>query len=278
MLKRLTTAEEAEWFCRLTIQLFNLSETAFRDPRDLEHFKRLQMSLVESLRECRDVQLELATLIDGHTKEVESGSGAVSMLSSGHIHVSNDIEPKLNRLFKDFFSKARTALYHLVGQKDTPESVTYFLLDQRSISFVQVKEDAMFEKCAAKFLQDVPGEKAQGLMNMVRGDRATWLSTLIRTRDRINHDIECPQLRMTYGVVGGELRAGFPTVSGQELRQYLTLFWENLYQAVEETVLVCIAMRMPDNFVPCRIPDDRVDPKLPFRWCFAFRPNPADNS
>jgi hypothetical protein len=276
VLKRLTTVEESEWFCRLTIQLFNLSATAFRDPRDLEQFKRLQMSLVESLRECRDVQLELAALIDGHAKEVESGVG-VHVLN-GHIQVLNDIEPKLNRLFKDFFSKARTALYHLVGQKNVPESVTYFLLDRRSISFMQVKDDAKFEEDAAKFLREMPGEKARSLINMVRGDRAAWSSTLIGTRDRIIHDINCPQLKMNYGVVGGKVRAGFPTVSGQELRQYLNLFWENLYQAVEETVLLCIAIRMPDNFMPCRIPDDKVDPKLPFRWCFAFRPGRTENS
>ena len=105
-----------------------------------------------------------------------------------------------------------------------------------------------------------------------------WLSKLIRTRDQMVHDIDCPRLRMTYGVVGGSLRAGFPTVEGQELRQYLTLFWENLYQAIEETVFVCIAIRMPDSFVPCRIPDEKVNPKLPFRWCFAFRPGRIDNS
>jgi hypothetical protein len=276
MIKRLTTAEESEWFCRLTIQLFNLSATAFRDPRDFERFKQLQMSLVESLRECRDVQLELAALVDGHTKEVESGVGVDVV--NGHLQILNDIEPKFNRLFKDFFSKARTALYHLFGQKKKNQtSVTHFLLGQ-SISFVQVKGDAEFEKGAAKFLRDVPGEKAQGLMNMLRGDRAAWSSVLIGTRNRIIHDIECPRLRMNYGVVGGTVRAGFPTVSGQELRQYLNLFWENLYQAVEETVLVCIAIRMPDNFVPCRIPEDRVDPKLPFRWCFVLRTGRVDNS
>src|SRR5208283_3283814 len=113
MLKRLTTAEDSEWFCRLTIQLFNLSAAAFRDPQDLERFKQLQMSLVESLRECRDVQLELAALIDGHTKEVEAGVGVDVV--NGHIQILNDIEPKLNQLFKDFFSKARTALYRLLG-------------------------------------------------------------------------------------------------------------------------------------------------------------------
>lgn len=270
MLKRLTTAEDSEWFCRLTIQLFNLSATAFRDSQDLEQFKQLQMSLVESLRECRDAQLELASLIDGHTKEVESGVGVDVV--NGRIQVLNDIDPKLNRLFKDFFSKARTALYHLLGQKKAQESVTCFLLG-RSISFVQATDDAKFEEGAARFLRDVPGEKAQGLMSMLRGDRAAWSSTLIGTRDRIIHDVDCPHLKMNYGVVGGKVCAFFPTVSRQELRQYVNLFWENLYQAVEETILLCIAIRMPDNTAPCRIPDDMVDPKLPFlRWCFTFRP------
>jgi hypothetical protein len=90
MLKRFTTAEDSEWFCRLTIQLFNLSATAFRDPQHLYQFKQLQMSLVESLRECRDVQLELAALIDGHTNEVESGVG-VDVVND-HIQVLNDME------------------------------------------------------------------------------------------------------------------------------------------------------------------------------------------
>jgi hypothetical protein len=232
------------------------------------------MSLVEILRECRDVQLELAALIDGHAKEVESGVGVEVV--NGYIQVLNDIEPKLNRLFKDFFSKARTALYHLLGQGRASDSVTCFLLG-RSVSFVQAKDDSKFEEGAARFLRDIPGEKAQALMNILRGDRAAWSSTLIGTRNRIIHDIDCPQLKMTYRIAEGKVCAFFPTVSRQELRQYLNLFWENLYQAVEETVLLCIAIRMPENIVPCRIPDEQVDPKLPFRWCFALSPGRSDS-
>lgn len=82
---------------------------------------------------------------------------------------------------------------------------------------------------------------------------------------------------MTYRIAEGKVCAFFPTVSRQELRQYLNLFWENLYQAVEETVLLCIAIRMPENIVPCRIPDEQVDPKLPFRWCFALSPGRSDS-
>ena len=176
MLKRLTTAEDAEWFGRLTIQLFNLSGTAFRDPQDLERFKQFQLLLVESLRECRDVQLELAAFIDCHIKEVASGVGVDVV--NGHIQVLNDVEPKLNRLFKDFFSKARTALYRLLGQRDATKSVTHFLLG-RSISFAQVKDDAMFERSAASFLRDMPGEKARSLVDLLRGDRAAWSLKLI---------------------------------------------------------------------------------------------------
>jgi hypothetical protein len=275
MLKRLTTAEESEWFGRLTIQLFNLSATAFQDPQGLEQFKQLQMSLVDILRECRDVQLELAALVDSHTKEVESGVGVD--IVNGHIQVLNDIEPKLNRLFKDFFSKARTAIYHLLGQKDAPESVTYFLLGQ-SISFAQVRNDVSFERDAASFLRDLPGEKAQSLVDMLRGDRAAWSLKLIGTRDRIIHNVDCPQLRVRYRVAGAKVHALFPTVDHLELRRYLNLFWENLYQAVEETVLLCVAIRLPGNIAPSRIPDDKVDPTLRFRWCLAFRPGCTDSS
>ena len=98
------------------------------------------------------------------------------------------------------------------------------------------------------------------------------------SRDRIIHDIDCPQLKVNYRIAGGKVVAFFPTVDRQELCRYLNLFWENLYQSVEETVLLCIAIRLPDNIVPCRIPDDKIDPKLPFRWCLAFHPVGTDNS
>jgi len=238
-------------------------------------FKRLQISLVECLRECRDTQLELIALINTHIAEVENGVGVE--VCNGHIHLLNDVEPRLNRLFKDFFSKARTSLYHLSGQVKNPKSVTHFLLGQ-SISFVQAKDDAKFEEGAKKFLRDVPGEKALGLMNMLREDRANWCSTLIGTRDRIVHDVDCPQLKINYRVEEERVRAFFPTVNGCELRQFANTCWENLYQSVEETVLLCIAIRMPDYIIPCRIPDDRIDPNLRFRWAFAIRPDRSQRS
>ena len=95
---------------------------------------------------------------------------------------------------------------------------------------------------------------------MLRDDRASWSSVLIKLRNKMIHKIESPRLTMNYVLVGGKARAVFPTVNHQDLRQYLDLFWENLYQAVEETVVLCIAIRLPDRIVPCRISDDSVNP------------------
>ena len=83
---------------------------------------------------------------------------------------------------------------------------------------------------------------------------------------------------MNYRIESGEASPLFPTVDRQELRQYLNLFWENLYQAVEEIVLLSIAIRMPDWLVPCRIPDDKIDPKTRFRWCSVLDHNRTGNS
>jgi hypothetical protein len=84
-------------------------------------------------------------------------------------------------------------------------------------------------------------------MDMLRGERQTWSAVLIGTRNRIDHDIDCPKLQMNYEIIAGKVRAGFPTVSKQELRAYVDQFWCNLYQAVEDTVAFCLTMRMPDN-------------------------------
>ncbi|MGA9669782.1 MAG: hypothetical protein WBQ94_11260 [Terracidiphilus sp.] len=140
--------EESEWLVRVTLQLFHLSESAFADLQEREQSKTRLMSMVDILRECRDAQLDLGRLIEAHTQELEAGNAA--RMTNGRIELLEDIEPRLNRYFKDFFSKARVVLYHLYGQRDKAESVTFRVLG-RSVNFVQVENDTTFEKCVAEF-------------------------------------------------------------------------------------------------------------------------------
>lgn len=257
---------ESEWLARVTLQLFHLSEPAFTDPGEREQFKTRLMSMVDILRECRDAQLDLGRLIETHIEELESGVAA--QICDGRIELLKDIGPTLNRYFKDFFTKARTVLYHLYGQKDKLDSVTYRLLGS-SINFVQAKKDSTFEQSVRDFLQAHPSAKAKALMDMLRGERQTWSAVLIGTRDRMIHDIDCPNLEVNYAIVDGKVRAGFPTVNKQELRACVEALWCNLYQAVEDTVALCLTMRMPDNVVLSRIPESLVSPQMPFRWTLA---------
>ena len=97
------------------------------------------------------------------------------------------------------------------------------------------------------------------------------MRTLIGTRDRIIRDTTCPRLEIRYVLSEGKLVPAFPKVSHVELRSYIDLIWQNLIDAVEEEVLLCLTMRMSEMIVPIRIPDDQIDPNLPFRWRLAMR-------
>jgi hypothetical protein len=105
----------------------------------------------------------------------------------------------------------------------------------------QQREDGSFELKAAKFLTEVPGEKAQALMEALRGDRGAWILKLIAIRDRIVHDISCPQLKMHYRLEGRTVAAVFPTVDHQDDE---VASWRRP-EAFEQAMLVC-------GWAPCR--------------------------
>jgi hypothetical protein len=271
-LKLLAPREESNWYVRVTLQIFHLCGAAFPDTSEESEFKRRVMTLASKLHECRDAQLDLNRFVEQHTKEVESGK--IARAENGHIRLLANSDVELNRLYSSFIDAARKVLYHLFGQRDKPDSVTYMLLG-RSISFVQVRNNEEFEKYAAQFMRDVPGDVATSLIDMLRGDRDSWAKVLIGTRNRIEHDVDCPSLQLSYGVSGDVVRVAFPTINGCELRTHLNTLWENLFQAVEETLVLCASVRMGEMFVPQRIPEHLVAPNLPFRWSLAFRCDPS---
>jgi hypothetical protein len=274
VLKKLYDAEHSEWFFRLTIQLFNLSKAVLHSSEEEQSFRDVHAPLLEAMRECYDVHLEFNKFIAQHIEDVAAGRHVE--ITNGNISIINDIEPSLNRLFKDFFVKARTVLYHLFGQKvrkgkASIKSITEVLLGH-DLSFVQVEDDAKFEKKAQEFLQKVPGEAAKGLINMLRGDRQTWASGLIDIRDTIIHDVKCPRLKMRYAIIEGQVKIGFPTVQKTELRKFVDLFWQNLSDAVEDVVVCCFNVKLSPVFVMCRVAEKDRDPNCPMRYQVAMRP------
>jgi hypothetical protein len=177
MLKRLGDVEDSVWVFRILIQLNQLSAGAPLSPENRAAFESALQQLFTCLRECNDARRELGRLIKQHIEDVREGRSVV--VSNGHIEVLEDIEPVLNRTTNSFFVAARTALYHLFGQKTDPSkgpharSLTEILCGY-NLSFAQSKKDATFEQEAAKFLLAKPGWAANHLIDVLRSDRTTW--------------------------------------------------------------------------------------------------------
>ena len=65
-------------------------------------------------------------------EDVREGRSVV--VNNGHIEVLEDIEPVLNRTTNSFFVAARTALYHLFGQKtDYLKRPTHTISDRNTV-------------------------------------------------------------------------------------------------------------------------------------------------
>jgi hypothetical protein len=273
VVKKLYDAEDSDWAFRMTIQLFNLSTPVLSRPEEQTAFREAHMPLFDSMRECYDAKSEFENFIEQHLADLEGGRCV--KITNGHLTLLEDVDPKLNRLFKDFIVKARTVLHHLFGQKphkgNRVKSVTE-ILSGHDLGFVQIDDDAKFERKAEEFLTNVPGEASKALIAMLRDDRKAWSSGLIDIRNTILHDVRCPRLEMKYAVLGGRARVAFPKVQGIELREFVLLFWDNLCDAVEETIVLCFNMKLPHSFVMCSIPEELRDPSCPMRYGYAVRP------
>jgi len=100
VVKKLYDAEHSEWAFRLTIQLFNLSKAVLHRPEEQKAFREVHEPLFNAMRECYDAQIEFNKFIEKHLQDV--AAGRCVKITNGNLSVLEDVEPALNRLFKDF--------------------------------------------------------------------------------------------------------------------------------------------------------------------------------
>lgn len=270
VLKKLGDPEDAVWMFRILNQIKQLSQGAALGTSDRAEFDSAHMRLFELLRQCNDARRELIQLAQQHIEDVSLGR-SVTTTGNGHIQIEDDIEPKLNRVVNSFFVAARTALYHLFGQKEDPskgphtKSVTE-ILTKYNLSFVHIHSDAKFEQAAAKYLAFDASRMATHLMDVIRGDRKSWSLGLQDIRDTIIHDTSYQGLKMIYKANGNKVSIGFPRLNGVEMIEFVELFWKNLVDAVEEITLASLATRMSSAIAIVPIPEEEWNSELPFRW------------
>ncbi len=277
ILKTLGDAEDGVWMFRIIHQISQLSQGAALSSSDRAEFDAAHKLLFECMQQCNDARHELWRLIEKHVKDISDGRSVV-VGNHGVISVHEDFEPTLNRAVNSFFVSSRTVLYHLFGQRDDSSKGIHSrtvseILTGDNLSFVHAKKDTTFETEAKKYLNRHPDRASVHLIEVLRNDRTSWTLGLQEIRDKIIHDTTYEPLRMLYQARGQKVAVGFPRLNGIALMEFVEMFWNNIVDAVEEIVLACIATRLPVYIAIVPIPEDRRDPKLPYRWQAVMLPD-----
>lgn len=268
-LKTICDPGESEWLFRLLQQISQLSQGALLSESERAEIDSARMRLIEILRQCNDARKQLITLVTEHIDHVAEGKG-VFVIEAGALVIEDDIVPRLNRAVNGFFVPARTALYHLFGQKPATgkkraKSILE-ILTGFNFGFVFIFDSARFEQAAQNYISQVPGVRSKALIDVIRSDRDTWSLGLQEIRDTIIHNTEYDGLKMVYQANGIKVAIGFPRLNGKPILEFVEMFWNNLIDSIEEVILLALCTRMPPLVALDRIPQSEWDPTLPFRW------------
>jgi hypothetical protein len=77
---------------------------------------------------------------------------------------------------------------------------------------------------------------------------------------------------MKYVLVEGMPKIGFPTVNKIRLPEFVRLHWDNLCNAVEETIVACFNVMLSPLFLFQYIREGSRDPHCPMRYKVVSRP------
>lgn len=267
--KTIADPGDSEWLFRLLHQISQLSQGALLSENERAAFDSARMRLIEVLRQCNDARKQLIELFAEHIEDVAEGRG-VFVNEAGALIIEDDIVPRLNRAVNGFFVPARTALYHLFGQKPVAgkRSVKSILeiLTGFNFGFVFIFDSARFEQAAQNYISQAPGVRSKALIEVIRSDRDTWSLGLQEIRDTIIHDTEYDGLKMVYQANDIKVAIGFPRLNGKPILDFVEMYWNNLIDSIEEVIVLTLCTRMPPLLALDRIPQNEWDPTLPFRW------------
>jgi hypothetical protein len=268
-LKTIGEPGESEWLFRLLQQISQLSQGAPLSESERADFDSARMRLIEVLRQCNDARKQLIGLFTEHIEQVAEGKG-VFVNEVGALIIEDDIVPRLNRAVNGFFVPARTALYHLFGQKPVagkrPVKSILEILTGVNFGFAFIFDSARFEQAAQNYMSHVPGVRSKALVDVIRSDRDTWSLGLQEIRDTIIHDTEYDGLKMVYRANGIKVAIGFPRLNGKPILDFVEMYWNNLIDSIEEVILLTLCTRMPPLVALDRISPNEWDPTLPLRW------------
>ncbi len=240
------------WIARLWIGMAKIRD-ALLDEREHTKFDNRYGPVLDNCFECYDAMNNLTNMITDHLAKVDSQQIFKFQLN-GNFTITETIDFQINQLLKDFFIKGNIAIAHLF-------SLSKFM--GCNISFIRKKKDAEFEKAAKKTMARNPTTKP--LIDMLRKDRTAWFKYFTGLRDAFEHET-LPPLSVQYSGELGKMRAHLPTIDNVHLTDLTSKVWKNLFEFIEDVVVLLFSLRLSPPLKVVVIPEERRDQAMPIKY------------
>lgn len=253
------------FIARMMIQIHQIAEAAFPNPKERGEFEKLYEPVLQNLREARYAAENFVQMVNEYEEKINNGDWVLQD-DEGNFEITETIRVEANLLYKDFFIRARMAMDNIL-------KVATFL--KRDIGFAY-KEDKKFEEGVAK-IAVIGGnvEYHRIWCQMIRETRGSWLTNLINVRVEIEHGgFTLPHLRC-------ELLSGKPRLipwrvaGGQDIREAIQNYWKNVFHYNELLMMFLLSTHLPQGMGIMSIPPRNRDPRCPVS--FVVRPEPSVN-
>lgn len=253
------------FIARMMIQIHQIAEIAFPDPKERGEFERLYEPVLQNLREARYAAENFVQMVNDYVKKIDNGDW-VFQDDEGNFEITETIRVEANLLYKDFFIRARMAM-------DNVLKVARFL--KRDIGFAY-DSDKKFEEGVAK-IAVIGGNVEYHRMwcQMIQEARGTWLSNLIKTRVEIEHDgFTLPHLHCQLSN-GKPRMIPWKMADGQDVRETIQNYWTHVFHYNELLMMFLLSTHLPSGIGIMTIPPRHRDPRCPV--AFFVRSEPSGN-
>ena len=128
-----------------------------------------------------------------------------------------------------------------------------------NINFAFEDTTASFERGKKKYLADHPGEKSEGLVQIIEGHRGAWYRQFLKLRNDIEHrGFKYPEIKYVLDE-SDQVKVVFPVFGRRTTEQLLNLLYINLMSFCEDVIVYLLSVKLPPDKVIVVMPEDQQD-------------------
>ena len=242
------------FIARMMFQNFKIREAVFPTKEGRDSFDTAYEPVLQNLREARLAKNEYIQLVNRHEERVNSGA-CIEKDSKGNFRVTESVDLDASLHFKDVYIRGKIALDNIIEVGRSLGIELGFIYDS----------DKSFEEGLRK-IAGAGGDPTylRFVCGMIEEARGEWMQKLISNRNDIEHKGFClPELRCDVSSGTPKLVPHKVQGTGQDIREAIGFFWNNLWHFSELLVILLLTTKLPKGTALMMIPNISRDPKCP---------------